>query len=77
MISKMIFLVFLCILLSGRLSMVRIEHDNTGFHPAWFLTSVEVINLGNNVNTVFSCNQWLDMNRGDGQITRDLFLKPN
>lgn len=57
---------------SGEIEKVRIEHDNKNFRPAWFLDKVEVINLGTNEKKTFPCKQWLDKDRGDGAISREL-----
>ncbi|KAK7479806.1 hypothetical protein BaRGS_00028986, partial [Batillaria attramentaria] len=60
---------------NGELTKVHIEHDNTGFRPGWFLDRVEVTNLGTNATTVFPCKKWLDREKGDKEIARDLFPK--
>ncbi|XP_033751254.1 lipoxygenase homology domain-containing protein 1-like isoform X2 [Pecten maximus] len=59
----------------GELHKVRIEHDNSGFRPAWFLDRIEIVNLGTNNNSVFPCNNWLDKNKGDKSICRDLLAR--
>jgi hypothetical protein len=51
---------------------VQIEHDNKNFRPAWFLDKIEIINLGTNEKKTFPCKQWLDKDRGDGAISREL-----
>jgi hypothetical protein len=54
---------------------VHIEHDNSGWRPGWFLDRIEVTNLGTSATTVFPCGKWLDKEKGDKQIARDLFPK--
>ncbi|ESO97796.1 hypothetical protein LOTGIDRAFT_208950 [Lottia gigantea] len=59
----------------GEMTKIRIEHDNSGFRPGWFLDKVEVINMATNVTSLFPCNKWFDKDKGDGEICRDLFPK--
>jgi hypothetical protein len=55
--------------------MCRIEHDNTGAAPGWFLDHVLVTNRRTNMPSYFACNQWLSKDEGDGRIVRDLLAK--
>ncbi|XP_054033763.1 lipoxygenase homology domain-containing protein 1 [Dryobates pubescens] len=57
----------------GELKKVRIEHDNTGLAPGWLVERVEITNSATGVTTIFPCGKWLDENRGDGLIWRELF----
>ncbi|XP_050409617.1 lipoxygenase homology domain-containing protein 1 [Patella vulgata] len=57
----------------GELSKIKIEHDNSGFRPGWFLDRVEVNNMATNKTTTFNCNKWFDKDKGDGEICRELF----
>uniref|UniRef100_A0A8C3H224 Lipoxygenase homology PLAT domains 1 n=1 Tax=Corvus moneduloides TaxID=1196302 RepID=A0A8C3H224_CORMO len=57
----------------GELKKVRIEHDNSGLAPGWLVERVEITNSATGVTTIFPCGKWLDENRGDGLICRDLF----
>uniref|UniRef100_A0A673CI95 Lipoxygenase homology domains 1a n=1 Tax=Sphaeramia orbicularis TaxID=375764 RepID=A0A673CI95_9TELE len=59
----------------GELQKVRVEHDNSGVSPGWFLDRVEVTNTANGVTTIFLCGKWLDTKRADGQIVRVLYPK--
>ncbi|KAK7896482.1 hypothetical protein WMY93_021807 [Mugilogobius chulae] len=59
----------------GELQKVRVEHDNTGISPGWFLDRVEVTNTANGVTTIFLCGKWLDLKKADGQIVRALYPK--
>ncbi|XP_064032385.1 lipoxygenase homology domain-containing protein 1 [Pogoniulus pusillus] len=64
---------YLEILDMGELKKVRIEHDNTGLAPGWLVERVEITNSATGVTTIFPCGKWLDENRGDGLIWRELF----
>ncbi|XP_063036774.1 lipoxygenase homology domain-containing protein 1 [Melospiza melodia melodia] len=57
----------------GELKKVKIEHDNSGLAPGWLVERVEITNSATGVTTIFPCGKWLDENRGDGLICRDLF----
>ncbi|XP_050185812.1 lipoxygenase homology domain-containing protein 1 [Myiozetetes cayanensis] len=57
----------------GELKKVRIEHDNSGLAPGWLVERVEITNSATGVTTIFPCGKWLDENRGDGLICRELF----
>uniref|UniRef100_A0A672UC87 Lipoxygenase homology PLAT domains 1 n=1 Tax=Strigops habroptila TaxID=2489341 RepID=A0A672UC87_STRHB len=57
----------------GELKKVRIEHDNSGLAPGWLVERVEITNSATGVTTIFPCGKWLDENRGDGLIWRELF----
>ena len=51
----------------------RIQHDNTGFGPGWFLDRVVVTDLKNpKWKYYFPCGQWLAKDEADGLICRDL-----
>ena len=53
--------------------MHRIQHDNTGFMPGWFLERVIVTDLKHpKWKYYFPCGQWLAKDEGDRLISRDL-----
>ncbi|XP_071795423.1 lipoxygenase homology domain-containing protein 1-like [Asterias amurensis] len=58
----------------GPLRKIRIEHDNTGFGPGWFLDRVVVTDHNNpkKGKYYFPCGEWLAKGEGDGRICRDL-----
>ncbi|CAH3045073.1 unnamed protein product [Porites lobata] len=56
----------------GRLTKIRIGHDNTGFGAAWFLDKVIVEDLKSGETVEFPCQRWFSTNDDDGQITREL-----
>ncbi|XP_031425771.2 lipoxygenase homology domain-containing protein 1 [Clupea harengus] len=57
----------------GELLRVRVEHDNTGPKPGWYLECVEITNTANWVTTIFMCGKWLDITKADGQIQRVMY----
>lgn len=57
--------------------MIRVEHDNKGFRPGWFLDRVEVFNTSTGATTVFLCQKWFDRTKGDFEIARDIFSRPH
>ncbi|XP_060092590.1 lipoxygenase homology domain-containing protein 1 [Heteronotia binoei] len=64
---------YLEILELGELRKVRIEHDNTGLSSGWLVERVEITNSATGVTTNFPCGKWLDENRGDGLMWREIF----
>ncbi|CAF4946846.1 unnamed protein product, partial [Rotaria sp. Silwood1] len=60
----------------GELIKLRIEHDNTGRFPGWFLDRIFLTDL-NDPNTKYmaTCNKWLAKDEGDRQLSRELLLK--
>ncbi|XP_053154165.1 lipoxygenase homology domain-containing protein 1-like isoform X2 [Hemicordylus capensis] len=64
---------YLEILELGELRKVRVEHDNTGLSSGWLVERVEITNSATGVTTNFPCGKWLDENRGDGLLWRELF----
>ncbi|XP_053384453.1 lipoxygenase homology domain-containing protein 1-like isoform X6 [Mercenaria mercenaria] len=57
----------------GPLTKIKIEHDNVGFAPGWFLERVVVTDLLHpKWKYYFPCNQWLAKDEGDGAICRTL-----
>ncbi|CAF4182729.1 unnamed protein product, partial [Rotaria sordida] len=59
----------------GELVKLRIEHDNSGLGPGWFLDRIVVTDLYDPKTKYFAtCNQWLAKDEGDKQISRELML---
>ena len=56
----------------GPIEKVHIEHDNSGFGPAWYLDKVTVQDLKRGHTFEFPCDRWLATNADDGAIARDL-----
>ncbi|XP_077979346.1 lipoxygenase homology domain-containing protein 1-like [Glandiceps talaboti] len=57
----------------GELSKVRIEHDNSGFSPGWFLDRIEITNMSTGQRTTFPAQKWLDKKKGDGELFKELY----
>ena len=66
-------IIFVNINLSYQYSCCRIGHDNKGGFAGWFLDKVlvDAPSLGQRV--VFPCGRWLDKDKDDGQLERELF----
>ncbi|XP_075875519.1 lipoxygenase homology domain-containing protein 1 [Nelusetta ayraudi] len=57
----------------GPLKKIRIEHDNTGLNPSWFLDRVTVTDvIRPHLRFYFACNSWLSKVEGDGLFVRDM-----
>ncbi|KAJ8339353.1 hypothetical protein SKAU_G00361390 [Synaphobranchus kaupii] len=67
----------------GPLKKLRIRHDNTQAHSAWFLDRVEIVDCKDDTTYYFPCKRWLAIDEDDGQIARELvpvdeaFMKKN
>lgn len=59
----------------GELTKIKVEHDNSGWNPGWYLERVEISNSSTSKNYVFPCQQWFDKKKGDGEISRELYAK--
>uniref|UniRef100_T1ITA5 PLAT domain-containing protein n=1 Tax=Strigamia maritima TaxID=126957 RepID=T1ITA5_STRMM len=58
----------------GYLKQIKIEHDNSGNSPSWYLEKVIITDLEKSKMYTFSCNNWLAADKGDTSITRYLRL---
>ncbi|KAM9102483.1 lipoxygenase homology domain-containing protein 1 [Sarcophilus harrisii] len=57
----------------GAIYKVRIEHDNTGMSPSWFLDRVILTDMKRpHLKLYFNCTSWLSKVEGDRQLCRDL-----
>ena len=57
----------------GPIQKVRIEHDNSGKAPGWYLERIVVTDLKDpKVKYYCPCAKWLAKDEDDGQISRDL-----
>ena len=54
----------------GKLKTLRIWHDNTGDHPAWYLLRVMVHDLQTDMKTWFICDRWMAVEEDDGCVER-------
>ena len=59
--------------LSCLYSRCRIGHDNKGGFAGWFLDKVIVNAPSLGQQVVFPCGRWLDKDKDDGQLERELF----
>ncbi len=62
-------------MITGDLSKIQIEHDNSGFGAGWYLEKVDVVNMASNRTWTFPCAKWMDKNKGDGAISRELLAR--
>ena len=58
----------------GAIRRVRVRHDNTGEHPAWFLVGIWVQCVSSGQEWNFPCGRWLAHDEDDGSIERTLSL---
>lgn len=56
----------------GKLTKVRIEHDNKGIAAGWCLDQIVITHRKTGNKYFFPCHKWLAKDEGDGQISRDL-----
>ncbi|KAM4630467.1 polycystin-1-like protein 2 [Polymixia lowei] len=49
----------------GELQSIRLWHDNSGAHPAWYINNVTVQDLETGQKWHFLCNSWLAIDMGD------------
>lgn len=56
----------------GRLTKIRIGHDNSGLGPGWFLNKATVEDPSTGEAVDFPCRRWFAKNEDDGQISREL-----
>ncbi|TMS08684.1 Lipoxygenase homology domain-containing protein 1 [Larimichthys crocea] len=56
----------------------KIEHDNTGMNPGWYLDRVVVTDMYRpHLRYYFACNNWLSREVGDKLFVRDLLASKN
>ena len=56
----------------GKLTKIRIGHDNSGFFSGWFLENVTITNELTQESFYFFSGEWFDSKEGDGQIVREI-----
>ncbi|XP_056146384.1 lipoxygenase homology domain-containing protein 1 [Lampris incognitus] len=57
----------------GPLKKLRIEHDNTGMNPRWYLDRVVVTDMNRpHLTFYFACTNWLSREEADKLFVRDL-----
>lgn len=56
----------------GNLNFCKVYHDNSGKKSSWYLKQIIVHDLQTRENHLFICEQWLALDKGDGQIEKNL-----
>ncbi|XP_053279260.1 polycystic kidney disease protein 1-like 2 [Pleuronectes platessa] len=54
----------------GELQNLRLQHDNSGGHPSWYINRVIIIDLQTRKVWHFFCGCWLSNDRGDGMTKK-------
>ncbi|KAF3832649.1 hypothetical protein F7725_026314, partial [Dissostichus mawsoni] len=54
----------------GDLQSIRLWHDNSGAHPAWYVNKVTVQDLENGQKWHFLCNSWLAVDVGECSLDK-------
>ncbi|XP_045910422.1 polycystic kidney disease protein 1-like 2 [Micropterus dolomieu] len=54
----------------GDLQAIRLWHNNSGSHPAWYIGSCMVQDLQTEEKWHFLCNSWLAIDMGDGSLDK-------
>ncbi|XP_071344802.1 polycystin-1-like protein 2 isoform X2 [Trachinotus anak] len=54
----------------GEVQNVRLQHDNSGGHPSWYINKVTVQDLQTHHVFHFFCGCWLSADRGDGMTKK-------
>lgn len=54
----------------GDLRSVRLQHDNTGEHPSWYVNKVVIQDLQTHQVWHFLCSSWLSSEKGEGMIKK-------
>ncbi|XP_048576826.1 uncharacterized protein LOC5521481 isoform X2 [Nematostella vectensis] len=56
----------------GKLTHVRVWHDNDGSSPSWYLSRISVENMNTKERWYFICERWLAVEEDDGRVDRIL-----
>ncbi|XP_032415639.1 polycystic kidney disease protein 1-like 2 [Xiphophorus hellerii] len=54
----------------GELKNIRLQHDNSGGHPSWYVSKVTIQDLQSKNVWHFFCNCWLSSDQGDGMTKK-------
>ncbi|XP_034437184.1 polycystic kidney disease protein 1-like 2 [Hippoglossus hippoglossus] len=54
----------------GEVRNLRLQHDNSGGHPSWYINRVIIIDLQTRHVGHFFCDCWLSADRGDGMTKK-------
>ncbi|ESO94896.1 hypothetical protein LOTGIDRAFT_144831 [Lottia gigantea] len=58
----------------GQIERIKIEHDNSGPGPGWYLGTVSIDLPSKGRHYEFVCNRWLSKSDDDGAIEREFQL---
>ncbi|XP_055489425.1 lipoxygenase homology domain-containing protein 1-like [Leucoraja erinacea] len=61
----------------GKLYKIRIGHNNTGKFPGWHCKSIHLQNTSSGKEYHFNVNSWMDRNKGDGEVCREMPVLEN
>ncbi|VDK21875.1 unnamed protein product [Taenia asiatica] len=56
----------------GEVNRIRIEHDNAGPSPDWFVKSVTVKDTSSGDTWVFPCHAWISLTQGSKSLRKEL-----
>ncbi|XP_030016916.1 polycystic kidney disease protein 1-like 2 [Sphaeramia orbicularis] len=54
----------------GEVRNLRLQHDNSGGHPSWYINKVTIQDLQTRYVFHFFCDCWLSADRGDGMMKK-------
>ena len=62
----------------GSLNYLRVWHDNTGWenYASWFITAIVVRDVQTDEKFEFIINNWLAVDKGDGEVKHSRFWHP-
>ncbi|KAM6979585.1 polycystin-1-like protein 2 [Aplochiton taeniatus] len=61
----------------GDLRSIRLQHDNTGGHPSWYVDKVVIQDLQTHQVWHFLCSSWLSSERGEGTLKKNFHAAQN
>ncbi|CAF3698383.1 unnamed protein product [Rotaria sp. Silwood1] len=61
----------------GKLTKIKIRHDNKGLNSAWYLDRIEIIDPETGLRYHFICQKWLAIDEDDKMISREIYASEN
>ncbi|CAF2908011.1 unnamed protein product [Rotaria sp. Silwood2] len=61
----------------GKLTKIKIRHDNKGLASAWYLDRIEIVDPETGLRYYFICEKWLASDEGDKMISREIYALEN
>lgn len=58
----------------GKMTVLRIWHDNTGASPSWYCSRVQLLDVQTGEQFFFVVDNWLAVEEGDGQVLHLHFI---